>query len=141
MKNERGMTLVEVLAALTILGIVFIGLMTVFPQMTLFNEKTNAKLETMNLAKQELVDLQQSPNSLFSKALSSEDGNHKVYVYPKADYQFEVTYTIAPELGEKLEESETNTSNNPKTLNKIEIIVKEEGTGRKISETFGYLKR
>lgn len=135
------MTLVEVLAALTILGIVFIGLMTVFPQMTSFNKKTESKLETMNLARQELVDLQQSPNSLFSKALKSDDGTHKVYVYSKANYQFEVTYTIEPELGEKLEEGEMNTSNNPKTLNKIEIKVKEVSTDREISKIFGYLKR
>ena len=45
------MTLVEILAALVILGMVFIGFMTVFPQMTAFNEKTGDKLETMNLAK------------------------------------------------------------------------------------------
>lgn len=53
--NERGLTLVEVLAALVILGILFVGIMTIFPQMTLFNEKTEAKLDTMNLARQEMA--------------------------------------------------------------------------------------
>lgn len=52
--NRKGLTLVEVLAALVILGIVFIGVMSVFPQMTLFNEKTETKLDTMNLARQEM---------------------------------------------------------------------------------------
>lgn len=56
-KTEKGLTLVEVLAALVILGIVFVGVMTVFPQMTLFNNKTEAKLETMNLARQEMVNI------------------------------------------------------------------------------------
>ncbi|WP_135500589.1 type II secretion system protein, partial [Planococcus koreensis] len=37
-KDENGLTLVEVLAALVILSVVFIGIMTIFPQMTLFNE-------------------------------------------------------------------------------------------------------
>lgn len=55
--TEKGLTLVEVLAALVILGIVFIGIMTVFPQMTLFNNKTEAKLDTMNLARQEMVNI------------------------------------------------------------------------------------
>lgn len=50
-KDEKGMTLVEVLAALVILGIVFVGFMTIFPQMSNFNSKTEAKLETMNLVK------------------------------------------------------------------------------------------
>ena len=52
--NEKGMTLVEILAALVILGIVFVGFMTIFPQMTNFNEKTESKLETMNLAQNEV---------------------------------------------------------------------------------------
>ncbi|MFD1030484.1 type IV pilus modification PilV family protein [Metaplanococcus flavidus] len=55
--NEKGLTLVEVLAALVILGILFVGIMTIFPQMTLFNEKTGTKLDTMNLARQEMVEI------------------------------------------------------------------------------------
>ena len=64
MHSDKGMTLVEILAALVILGIVFIGFMSVFPQMTLVNEKTVKKLETMNLAKKELVELQMTPDKL-----------------------------------------------------------------------------
>ncbi|AIY05150.1 hypothetical protein Plano_1185 [Planococcus sp. PAMC 21323] len=52
--NEKGLSLVEVLAALVILGILFVGIMTIFPQMTLFNNKTETKLDTMNLARQEV---------------------------------------------------------------------------------------
>lgn len=55
--NDRGMTLVEILAALVILGILFIGIMSIFPQMTLFNAKTETKLDTMNLARQEMAEL------------------------------------------------------------------------------------
>src|SRR5690606_24496980 len=58
--NEKGMTLVEILAALVILGIVFIGFMTVFPQMTKFNEKTYTKLDTMNLARVKLEEVKSS---------------------------------------------------------------------------------
>ena len=59
--NEKGLTLVEVLASLVILGIVFIGFMIIFPQMTLFNKKTEIKLETMNLARQEMAYIQSIP--------------------------------------------------------------------------------
>ena len=38
------------------MGIVFIGIMTVFPQMTLFNLKTETKLDTMNIARQEMAE-------------------------------------------------------------------------------------
>ncbi|TWT26277.1 prepilin-type N-terminal cleavage/methylation domain-containing protein [Planomicrobium sp. CPCC 101110] len=55
--NEKGLTLVEVLAALVILSILFVGIMTIFPQMTLFNAKTETKLDTMNLARQEMAKI------------------------------------------------------------------------------------
>ena len=52
--NDKGLTLIEVLATLVILGIVFVGIMNIFPQMTLFNAKTYTKLDTMNLALKEV---------------------------------------------------------------------------------------
>ncbi|MDN7245938.1 type IV pilus modification PilV family protein [Planococcus shenhongbingii] len=55
--NEKGLTLVEILATLVLLGIVFVGIMTVFSQMTLFNDKTYTKLDTMNLARQEISEI------------------------------------------------------------------------------------
>ncbi|WKA56241.1 PulJ/GspJ family protein [Planococcus shixiaomingii] len=55
--NEKGLTLVEVLAALVILGIMFVGIMTIFPQMTLFNARTETKLDTMNLARLEMAKI------------------------------------------------------------------------------------
>ncbi|KZE39991.1 hypothetical protein AV656_01555 [Bhargavaea cecembensis] len=62
--NEKGLTLVEILATLVILGIVFIGIMTLFPQMTLFNERTEVKLDTMNVARQETSVLKTIPLEL-----------------------------------------------------------------------------
>ncbi|WP_162287853.1 PulJ/GspJ family protein [Indiicoccus explosivorum] len=55
--GSGGFTLVEVLAALVILGIIFTGIVAVFPQMTLFNKVTEAKLDTMNLARQEIAEV------------------------------------------------------------------------------------
>ncbi|WP_394119729.1 prepilin-type N-terminal cleavage/methylation domain-containing protein [Planococcus donghaensis] len=60
--NDKGLTLVEVLAAVVILGILFVGIMSIFPQMTLFNAKTETKLDTMNLARQEMAELMMSGN-------------------------------------------------------------------------------
>ncbi|WP_224075814.1 type II secretion system protein [Planococcus chinensis] len=55
--NEKGLTLIEVLASLVIFGILFTSIITIFPQMTLFNNKTEAKLDTMNLVKQEMAKI------------------------------------------------------------------------------------
>ncbi|MFC3211842.1 PulJ/GspJ family protein [Planomicrobium okeanokoites] len=70
--NEKGLTLVEVLAALVILGILFVGIMTIFPQMTLFNEKTEAKLDTMNLARQEMATI--TAQDLWKRQYNSLNG-------------------------------------------------------------------
>lgn len=79
-KTEKGLTLVEVLAALVILGIVFVGVMTIFPQMTTFNAKTEVKLDTMNLARQEMALVSQAskwekiliPNPIDQNSLEPE---------------------------------------------------------------------
>lgn len=47
----------EILATLALIGIVFVGVMSIFPQMSLFNEKTYTKLDTMNLARQEISEM------------------------------------------------------------------------------------
>lgn len=62
--TQKGLTLVEVLAALVLMGIIFVGIMTVFPQMTLINGKTEAKLDTMNLARQEMTKITKNPYDL-----------------------------------------------------------------------------
>ncbi|WP_185959559.1 type II secretion system protein [Planococcus salinarum] len=76
--NEKGLTLVEVLAALVILGILFVGIMTIFPQMTLFNEKTEAKLDTMNLARQEMAKI--SDTNLWIRKYDSSAGESPGYL-------------------------------------------------------------
>ncbi|MCP2035080.1 prepilin-type N-terminal cleavage/methylation domain-containing protein [Planomicrobium sp. HSC-17F08] len=79
--NEKGLTLVEVLAALVILGILFTGIMAVFPQMTLFNNKTEAKLDTMNIAREEMAKIVTPGNSL------RWVGKRDAVAYPVKQYQ------------------------------------------------------
>ena len=138
MHSDKGMTLVEILAALVILGIVFIGFMSVFPQMTLVNEKTVKKLETMNLAKKELVELQMTPDKLSDMTPLSQTGPYKRYIYYQDDYQFEVDYYEIPDL------SKDSEVKNSKALYKIHIKVNEEDANKDnpmISEIYGYLKK
>ena len=85
--NRKGLTLVEVLAALVILGIVFIGIMSVFPQMTLFNEKTETKLDTMNLARQEMqkfISVNSSEGNLDFNLYK----NNMAVKFPSAEYTY-----------------------------------------------------
>lgn len=107
-KGESGLTLVEVLAALVILSIVFIGFMMIFPQMTLFNKKTETKLETMNFARQEMAYIQSIPfvsdNPLnvdeikVKYRLGIENGTLIEVNFDENGYKYEVDFDTSPTL-------------------------------------------
>lgn len=161
-KSEKGLTLVEVLAALVILGIVFVGIMTVFPQMTLFTNKTEAKLDTMNLARQEMAAIstadwlgdrseedpviyekfadkyEQTMTSLAYTKVSEQNG----YVrFEKQDgYRFEVDIELA--CTTFLTETETSLlkCDDPSLAQLHKAHLKIYQDGRISSETYGFLQ-
>lgn len=57
-KNEKGITLVEVLAAIVILSIVLGSVMNFFPQIATVNKVNEDKSKAISLAKQELIKWQ-----------------------------------------------------------------------------------
>ncbi|MBD7983020.1 type II secretion system protein [Sporosarcina sp. Sa2YVA2] len=133
LSNERGLMLVEILAALVILGIVFVGFMTIFPQMTKFNEKTYSKLETMNLARKELDSAKE--NGLPS-ICSKEKSDICTIIKPNVEgYIVEIDYIMNPDL------KPDNTSAGQITLFQIHIKIKNPNKEKIIiSETFGYVE-
>lgn len=131
--NDKGLTLVEILASLVILGIVFVGFMTVFPQMTNFNEKTETKLLAMNEARSELIRLQKSPMNLQNEQLVRQDELYLYYEYELGEYKYKVKY--------KKQADVISESIDTVTLNSIEIQVYKKGTNKVSSEIFGYLKK
>jgi len=139
-KKEAGLTLVEVLAALVLLSIVFIGFMTIFPQMTSFNAKTGEKLETMNLAKIELINIKQSPPRP-EKFEVQKEGDYERYHEMKDDYEIEIDcFKAEPNRADpdKTEEKYCSESNGSGLLHKTHIKVTKQD--QLISETFGYVK-
>ena len=134
--NENGLTLVEILAALVILGIVFIGFMTIFPQMNLFNQRTESKLVTMNLAKQELAELKEAPSRLAPerKQMTIKAGEqYETYDLSRDAYNIQID--CYKEVRTHITCSET--AGKP-ALHKIHIRIQE--NGKLTSETFGYLE-
>lgn len=132
--DEKGMTLVEILAALVILGIVFVGFMMVFPQMTNFNEKTSTKLESMN----ETRNLLHEFKTLYTYEEFSEDNGYtdsngmwiKTENTDKANE--EVEYKIHKTAS--LSGNTTEQSN----LHLVEILII--NNGKMKSKTFGYIE-
>lgn len=135
--NESGITLVEILAALVILGIVFISFMVIFPQMNLFNQRTESKMVTMNLAKQELAELKEAPSRLaperkLKDSLPSEQ--YETYDLSRDSYKIQIdcydTETQTPIT--------CSATEGKPMLHKVHIRIEE--NGKLTSETFGYLE-
>lgn len=59
-QNNKGVTLVEVLAAMTILSIILISLMNIFPQMGKVNKFNEDKVQAISLAKELLIEWQEN---------------------------------------------------------------------------------
>lgn len=160
--NEKGLSLVEVLAAVVILSIVFVGIMTIFPQMTLFNNKTETKLDTMNLARQE-ISLILGESAWVGKRNSSDSdiyedfktvlaadmpatGFSKVAQYPKFiryekvdDYRYEADIYL--ECQDFLEEDVNGmTCSNPNLTQLYKVHLKVYDGVRISSQTYSYIK-
>jgi len=156
--TQKGLTIVEVLAALVILGIVFIGFMTIFPQMTLVNEKTETKLDTMNLAREEMakltsasyteVDLLNLTNKF--KSVLNVDENGNVNADPDKPYMVTKTSENTEYKEFKIENSKSEFTYFVHVYNSKELegkfslykIVLQIYTGGSSpnSETYGYLE-
>ncbi|MGN7388431.1 type II secretion system protein [Sporosarcina sp. SAFN-015] len=133
-RNEKGMTLVEILAALVILGIVFIGFMTIFPQMTNFNQKTGTKLSAMNEARVLLDNYRNSSYSLSD--FTSENGyidKNETWIRTEKSEFGEVEYRVKKQAALPAGDAEGELS-----LHEVNISIQKDG--KVISETFGYVE-
>lgn len=57
MQNEKGLTLVEILAALVILGIVLVSVMSFFTQSAKFTSHNNEKLTNIQVAEEIIAEV------------------------------------------------------------------------------------
>ncbi|QUW22514.1 type II secretion system protein [Sporosarcina sp. Marseille-Q4063] len=151
-RNDKGLSLIEVLASLVILGIVFVGFMTIFPQMTLFNKKTEIKLETMNLAREEIA-LIKNKKEPYVSPLNQNDinaiilGTNETVIknpvdlsknalrinYEKNDYIYEADFYTdpVPDLDSKI---------HPENIILYKVHLKVLADGKINSESYGYIE-
>lgn len=137
--NEKGMSLVELLAAITILGIVIVTSMSLFPQITKFNMKTENKLETMNEARIKLEQVKENPQMLCS---SHKVENNGIITFSQeyGDYKYEIEYYLKDILSnKKVDICKTPKQTTPVIrLNQVHIKVFDDD--KLTSEIFGYVK-
>ncbi|WP_040227020.1 type IV pilus modification PilV family protein [Bhargavaea cecembensis] len=148
-KWQSGLTLIEVLAAVVLLGIVFLLTASIFPQMTKMNTATGKKMDTMTLARNQLADIEGVSLRLASPTLDSvfNQLNDQLtekfkktsvtgeYERTGADWKYKLT--ISPEPSYKGSKAEPPLSGTP-ALYQVKLEVSE--NGKSASSVYGYLE-
>lgn len=139
-RDEKGVTLIEVLAAIVILSIVLVSIMNFFPQMGLLNKINGNKAQAINTAKQELIKWQNDVNvQNFLKGDSSAslpapvDHVQDNYYYFKYKIEgFDVSIRI-----KNITDFPPDEPNNPKDVRFIQVQLLKNNSI--VSETYGYI--
>jgi prepilin-type N-terminal cleavage/methylation domain-containing protein len=149
-KNEKGVTLVEVIAAMALLSIILIGIMSIFPQMGFINKQNVDKSQAVNSAKQILNEWKSEDTvngAIVINALKKEtpatidwpippevtptSTTDPYYTFKISDIKSEIKIWKSPETGFGGENDLINTY-------KILVQVKNE-RDTVIGETYGYI--
>ncbi|MDR7001471.1 type II secretion system protein [Neobacillus niacini] len=136
-KNQKGLTLVEVLVSVVILSIILLSIMKLFPQMVFMNIQNLNKSQAINTAKQVLVTWQNSndvknyldDNTTGSlPGLYNDDGTYYYCETSEGSFSANIKIKKASDL-----------STGPIEEHFIQVsLINDKGI--KVSETFGYIK-
>jgi prepilin-type N-terminal cleavage/methylation domain-containing protein len=153
LKNEKGVTLVEVLAAITLLSIVLVSMLSMFPQMRMVNNHNEDKAEAINIAKEILIDWQEdlevklyikenNHNAGFIQTPGNDKVNYTGFsstLFP--DFYYFETKKDKYDVHIKIKKShKIITSSSTAQVNQIIVQVLNE-RGNIVTETYGYVKR
>jgi len=87
-KNNKGISLIEILLSIVILGILIASLITFFPQASQSTNETDKKLTSINIAKEWLVQAQNSTEvKSFLNNMVNQPNSSIVYSITNMDYQ------------------------------------------------------
>lgn len=134
-KDESGMTLVELLTAIAILGIFFSGIAYMYPQMSHINENNGEKMGLQNEARVELDKIKENAENFFAETPVEEVQDNglssmkTIYSYKRDDTTYRVTITNKADVG-------TNISEGSRSLHRVVLQV----SGKeKTVEVYGYV--
>lgn len=145
-RSEKGVTLIEVIASITILSIVLISIFNFFPQMGFMNKQNEDKIEGVNYTKQIMVKWKNSeevrmlvPNNLENLSKTKESAND--YIYYDEVLKFDDHYTFKTTRNDiKIDILiyRTDELNTKSGAYKIHVLAKNE-RGNILSESYGYI--
>jgi prepilin-type N-terminal cleavage/methylation domain-containing protein len=135
--NEKGVTLVEILAAMTILSIILLSIVQFFPQIGRLNQHNDVKMKGMNIAKEVLVEWSHSKEVV--GYLNGINPPPTGYLSTN-DQGFHLFRTKIDGL-DVLIKINSNSDLNPgsSAAHYIHIEI-QDSTGKHVSETYGYVK-
>lgn len=146
--NENGLTLVEVLASIVLLIIVFITFIHFFPQMATTNQKNIEKNRAINIAKEELMYWQDKLVTEMD-AFKEHATKKSCFIEGEATFCYEVQTDITlDKYNEKFDTSITLWEKSDLDLDlqhsktdayRLHIEIKNKENGVKLSEIFGYV--
>ena len=151
LKNEKGFTLIEVLASIVILSLVLISIMSIFPQMGMVNNQNEQKTQAINTAKEVLISWQDSTvvktflqsssqTTGFNPAYVNEDVNYTVFSNTKfANYYYFETTKDEYKVQIKLKKT-PNKSSKISFVHQIDVQLFN-SKGIMVAETYGYVIR
>jgi prepilin-type N-terminal cleavage/methylation domain-containing protein len=136
LENEKGITLVEILAAMTILSIILLSIAHFFPQVGLLNQQNNVKTNGINEVKEVLMDWKESEevvrflsndNATVPEGYQGEDKGYHIFQTTRDGFSAYI----------KIKE-ESDLNSNPSGAHYIHVELFDE-KGTSVSETYGYV--
>ncbi|KGR79649.1 prepilin-type N-terminal cleavage/methylation domain-containing protein [Ureibacillus manganicus] len=128
MHNEKGLTLVEVIAAIILLSIILISIFSFLLNSTRLNNMNDESIQAMNIARSTSVEVRESSCKVV-KANTSLNGEYytKEFLSGNSEYTIKLSLNKNPESGNLQPE-----------LHLVHIQVMKEGA--EVSDTYTYCK-
>lgn len=140
MNNQKGLTLIEVIASIAILSIILLSFMKFFPQMGLLNNKNEEKQLAINEAKSQLVEWQKKQpiqDALKTNTLATLAGcNNPTETIDGILYNVCISQSGNFDVIVKIAQT-SDIATEPYKLHKMEVIISKDS--KELTKTYGYI--
>ncbi|MEL3970893.1 prepilin-type N-terminal cleavage/methylation domain-containing protein [Rossellomorea oryzaecorticis] len=136
-KNEKGLTLVEVLAAISILSIIVVSFLSLFPQVGMMNQQNDVKTKGINVAKKILAQWTIDEKDEIAAFLQEPNAADAPYGYERYNQEDASYYFFEKEV--EGFEVKVELAKNAKANELRQVSIKMRKSGKAITETYGYV--
>jgi len=135
-ENEKGLTLIEVLASIVLLSIVIVSFLSLFPQITNFNKSTEENLQAAATAKEVRVLVKEKFTNFDSPSLLNVLENETIDI-SETTIEYEGAFNNFP-VGVVIWKDKKDVSGAFEDLFQMKVSVFNENNNE-ISYTYGYI--